>query len=165
MTVDLSRLSDGERVACVSAIVFFILMFFHWFEFEAVFDESRGGPLPFLEPFAPERSTWEALGYVPFVFVVAISVTLTVGALRLTPGAELPVQANAAVALCGIVSVLLILFRIVDPPTLAGTDTYVFEGVAQISVFLALVAALGIAAGGLSALRREALLRRDRLRR
>ncbi len=133
-----------------------MLMFSRWFEFEAVFDESGSGPLPYLQPFAPEKSTWEALGYLPFVFVIAIGVTLTAGALRLTPGAELPAQANAAVALCGIVSVLLILFQIVVPPTFDGGEDYVFEGVAQLPVFLALAAASGIAVGGLLAWREEA---------
>jgi hypothetical protein len=63
------------------------------------------------------------------------------------------------VALLGIVSALLILLRIFDPPnfgseeTLFGTVTY--EGTVQFPIFLALLAAAGIAFGGGWAMREE----------
>lgn len=135
----------------------FVLMFFQWFEFEAV-EELGPGPLPMLTLFVPEKSTWDALGYIPFVFVVAISVTLVVAALRFLPGAELSVRADEGVAFCGIASALLILFRIVDPPSFGGGESFTFEGIegiAQFPAFLAPATALGIALGGCLAMREE----------
>lgn len=51
---------------------------------------------------------------------------------------------------------LLILFRIVDPPTFGVEETITSEGTVQISIFLALSAAAGIAFGGWRAMREEA---------
>jgi hypothetical protein len=61
------------------------------------------------------------------------------------------------VAILGIVSVLLILFRIVDPPNFGSEGIQQFEGTAQLPMFLALAAAAGIAFGGCLAMREEGI--------
>jgi hypothetical protein len=68
------------------------------------------------------------------------------------------------VAVLGIVSVLLILFRIVDPPNFGSEENtqlegvvFQFEGTVQLPMFLALAAAAGIALGGCLAMRGEGI--------
>lgn len=148
--MDLGRLSRGEWIASVSSILLFVLMFFNWFGAKTIMTTSL---LFLLNVFAPDRSAWEALDYIPFVLVVAIGVTLTVAGLRLTPGSRLPDRINAVVGALGIASALLILYRILDPPIFSTKSTYFVEGTVLPPTFLALAAATGIALGGFLALR------------
>ncbi len=148
----LGRLSNGEKIAGVSAILLFVLMFFDWFG-----TQSSSGAFGL---FSVGRSAWEALDYIPIVLMIAIVVALGVVALRLSGTAyQPPVPANAVVAILGIVSALLVLFRIVNPPHFGSLrfplGTVTIEGTAQPPIFLALVAALGIAFGGGWAMREE----------
>lgn len=77
-------------------------------------------------------------------------------ALRLTDAVRKPpVPVNAPVALLGLVSVLLILFRILEPPIFAVERTVTWEGTVQFPIVLALLAAAGIAFGGCLAMREE----------
>jgi hypothetical protein len=70
------------------------------------------------------------------------------------------------VAILGAGSALLIVFRIVDPPNFGSLrdpfGTVPIEGTAQPPIFLALVAALGIALGGYLATRKEGVDLRHR---
>lgn len=153
--VGLGRLSNGERISSVSAILLFVFMFFHWFGVKLsntsnlLFDVRGGGP---------GKSAWEALEYIPIVLVITIVVTLAVAALRLTNTVHRPpIPVDAVVAILGIVSVLLILFRIVDPPIFEVEPTITSEGTVQFPIFLALLAAAGMAFGGCLAMREEGI--------
>jgi hypothetical protein len=152
--MDLGRLSTGERISSVSAILLFVFMFFDWFSFKG---SNTSNLLFLIESIRPAESAWEALSYIPFVLLVTISVTLMVSALRLTPEAQLPVRVNAGIAILGIASALLILFRIVDPPTFETEWVITYETTVLFPTFLALAAAAGIAVGGLWATREEGL--------
>jgi hypothetical protein len=55
----------------------------------------------------------------------------------------------------GVASLLLILFRIVDPPVFYVEPTLTYEGAAQLPIFLPLAAAAGVAFGGFWAMREE----------
>jgi magnesium-transporting ATPase (P-type) len=150
--VELGRLSSGERIASVSAILLFVCMFFDWFGVESS-DDS-------FSLFSVGHSAWEALDYIPFVLLITIIVTLAVAVLRFKRVVlELPVSINAVVAILGVVSVLLIFFRIVDPPSFGsfGTafGTVSAEGTVELGVVLALLAAAGIAFGSYRGMREE----------
>lgn len=147
----LSRLTNGERVAGVSAVLLFVFMFFHWFGVKAIntsnllFDVRAGGP---------GISAWGALDYIPIILVITIIVTLAVVALRLTDAAAKPsAPVTALVAILGLVSVLLILVRIVEPPVFDVERTVTYEGAVQFPIFLALLAAAGVAFGACLAMR------------
>jgi hypothetical protein len=104
----------------------------------------------------PGKSAWEALEYIPIVLTITIIVTLAVAALRLVSTSTRPsLPANSLVAILGLVSMLLISFRIVDPPTFGVEETITSEGAVQVPIFLALLAAAGIAGGGWRAMREE----------
>lgn len=153
------RLGNGERIASISAILLFVLTFFHWFGIKAV---NTSNLLFAVEGRGPGKSAWEALDYTPFVLLSAVIVTLAVAAMRLTnPAKRRTVLLDAVVAILGIVSVLLILYRIADPPIFNVETTITIEGAAQLPIFLALFAAAGIARGGCLAMREEGRSSRD----
>jgi hypothetical protein len=150
--MDLDKLSDGEKIAGVSAILLFVFMFFDWFGVEV---SGPGGSISFSGGEAGQ-SAWDALDFIPIVLVVAIIAALAVVALRLTDSAyEPPVSANAVVAILGIVSALLILFRIVDPPSFGSFNGVSADGTVEFGIFLGLLAAAGIGFGGYRAMQEE----------
>jgi hypothetical protein len=142
--MDADRLSTGEKIAGISAILLFIFMFFDWFTASAsngFISVSVGG------------SAWDALDVIPIILMIAIIAAVAVAVVRLIEADFEPqLSMNAVVAILGILSVLLILYRIVSPPD---------SGISQISVdpalgiFLGLIAAAGIAYGGYRAMQEE----------
>jgi len=143
------RLALGEKIAAVSAILLFAFMFLDWFGMKSSEDS--------FSLFSISRSAWEALDYIPILLLLAIIVTLYDTGLRVV--LRLAAPTNAVVAILGVISAVLILYRIIYPPnfgsmgTAWGTVTY--EGTLQLPIFLALAAAVGIAYGGLRAMREE----------
>lgn len=149
--MELGRLSNGERIAGISAILLFAFMCLHWF------GSKDSGELRL---FSVDRTAWEALDYIPIILLITIVVTLAAVVLRPpNPVRKSPIPINAVVAILGIVSVLLILFRILDPPNFGSFreiwGTITIEGTVQLPIFLALFAAAGIAFGGCLAMREE----------
>lgn len=149
--MEIGRLSNGERIAGVSAILLFTFMCLHWF------GSKDSGELRL---FSVDRNAWEALDYIPIVLLITIVVTLAAVVLRSPNRARKPpIPINAVVAILGVVSMSLILFRILDPPNFGSFreiwGTIAIEGTVQIPIFLALLAAAGIAAGGCLAMREE----------
>ena len=142
----LGRLNFGEEIAAVSAVLLFVSMFFHWFGVEA---HNTSNLLILIKSVEPGKSAWEALDYIPIVLLTTIVITLAATTLRLAGAVRNPsFLANVAVPILGLVSTLLILFRIVDPPVFSVEPTVTIEGVVQWPIFLALAAAAGIAYGG-----------------
>lgn len=123
------------------------------------------GPTPYLlglGELSLGQSAWEALDVISVVLLITIVVALAVAALRLVDSVHgFPIPVNAVVAIFGIVSVLLILFRIVDPPNFGSEEFLQFEGTVQAPMFLALSAAAGIAFGGCLAMREEGIFLSD----
>lgn len=152
--MSLGRLNNGERIAAVSAILLYVFMSFDWF---AVEGSNKNSPLlNLIQTRRPGQSAWEALDFISIVLLIAIIAALAVAALRLMDALHKPpVPVNAAVATLGFVSMLLILFRIVVPPDFGSEGIFEFEGTVQLPVFLALLAAVGIAFGGCLAMREE----------
>lgn len=141
----LDRPGSGQKIAGISAFLLFVFMFLDWFGTKSS-DVSVG-------LFSVGRSAWEALDYIPIVLLIAVVVALAVAALRLANAIGRPsTAANAVVAILGLVSTLLILFRVIEPPSFGGFGTpfgpVTYEGTAQFPIFLALLAATGITLGG-----------------
>jgi hypothetical protein len=146
----LSRLSNGERIMAVSAILLFVFMFFDWFGLK---DAGE------LRLFSVGHNAWEALDYIPIILGITIFAALRVVALRVTAIRKPPVPANMLVAILGTLSTMLIVYRIADPPNFGSFQeawgTITIEGTVQFPIFLALLAAAGIAVGGFLAMRGE----------
>lgn len=141
--MDVDRLSTGEKIAGVSAILLFIFMFFDWFSVSVgngFFSASTG-------------NAWDWLDVIPIVLLIAIVAALGVAVVRLTEAdLEPTISMNAVVAILGIVSVLLILYRIVSPPDSGFSEIDVSPA---FGIFLGLIAAAGIAYGGYRAMQEE----------
>jgi hypothetical protein len=145
--MDVDRLSTGEKIAGVSAVLLFIFMFFDWFTVEVtggegLFSVSEGG------------SAWDALDVIPIILMVAIIAAVALAVIRLTDALfEPPVSMAAVVAILGGISVLLILYRIIDPPL--DSDIPGVEISRSIGIYLSLLAAAGITYGGYRAMQEE----------
>ncbi|MFI5028991.1 MAG: hypothetical protein ACHQCF_08455, partial [Solirubrobacterales bacterium] len=149
--MDADKLNTGEKVAAVSAVLLFIFMFFTWFGVEVSGVGGFSGSVP-----GAGGSAWDALDFIPIVLMITIIVALAVAVLRLTDSTyELPVSMNAVVTALGGFSVLLILFRIVDPPSFGSFGGVSVDGTVEIGIFLGLIAAAGIAYGGYLAMKEE----------
>lgn len=156
----LGRLSYGEKISGVSAVLLFVFMFFHWFGVEAV---NNTGLLFDIRGGLPGKSVWEALDYTPIVLVVTVAATLSVAALRLTNVVHRPLTpVNVVVTILGLVSMVLIFLPVLDPPNFGTVGLITYEGTVQLPIFLALLAAAGIAFGGCLALCEERFFLGDR---
>jgi hypothetical protein len=147
--MDLNRLTQGEKIAGVSAVLLFVFMFFDWYGVSI----SGGG-----QSFGVEGggNAWNALDFIPIILLITI-VAAVANALNEASdsGIEPPVYGGTVVAVLGIVSTLLILFRIVFTPEFASFGGVTAEGSVKLGIFLGLIAAAGIAYGGYRAMQEE----------
>jgi hypothetical protein len=149
--MDVNRLSQGARIAAISGIVLFIVMFLNWFgiDIDGVQDLSEENLRDAEEAFRGEGdadadsfsiSAWESFSFIDILLFAAVVVSVGLAALRATGNdLDLPIPAGTLVAGAGALAVLLILFRLLDTP-------YGFDR--EIGVFLGLIAAAGITYGG-----------------
>lgn len=144
----LDKLSQGEKIAAVSAILLFVFMFFDWFSAEVSVGAAAA---------SEGVDAWDALNWIPVVLVVTILAALFVATLRLTDAQYKPsISGSAVVAVLGGLSFLLILYRIIDPPGASGSIPGVsFHVSPTFWIFVSLVAAAGIAYGGYRAMGEE----------
>jgi hypothetical protein len=149
--VDIGKLSPGEKIAGVSAIALFIFTFFDWF---TVSVSGAGGA--FDTGAVGAGSAWDALDNIPIFLMITILVVLAVVGLRLSDSDfEPPVSPSVVVVVLGAISVLLILFRIIDTPgggSFAGVSVDVSP---TFGIFISLIAAAGITYGGYEAMKEE----------
>jgi hypothetical protein len=152
--MEADRLSTGEKVSAVSAILLFIFMFFDWFGVEVSGVPGFTGDVS-----GAGGSAWDALDVIPIFLMLAIVVAIGVAVIRLTDAdLEPPISLNAIVAALGGLAVLLILYRIIDQPGGGGDFGGVEVDVTlKLGIFLALVAAGGIAYGGYRAMQEEGM--------
>jgi len=145
--MDADRLSTGEKIAGVSAVLLFIFMFFDWFTLNV-----SGGELV---TFSAGGNAWEVFTWIDLLMLLTVVVAVAVAVIRLSDAiVEPPFSLNAAVAILGGLSVLFIVYRIIDPPLdtggVAGVDVS-----RAIGVYLGLLAAAGITYGGYRAMQEE----------
>jgi len=151
--MEADRLSTGEKIAAVSAILLFVFMFFDWFGVEVSGVPGFSGDIS-----GSGGSAWDALDVIPLFLMLAIVAAIGVAVIRLTDAdIELPVSLNAIVAALGGFAVLLILFRILFPPDFGSFGGVEVDATLKLGIFLGLLASAGIAYGGYSAMREEGM--------
>ncbi len=152
--MELDRLNSGEKIAGISAILLFVFMFFvDWFGVEVSSAAGLSGDFP-----GAGGSAWDALDLIRFVLLLTALAAVGLAALRLTDSTyEPPVPASTVVAVLGAISVLLILFRIVDPPSFGSFGGVSYDATLEVGIFLGLISAAGIAYGGYSAMQEEGI--------
>jgi len=149
--MDVERLSTGEKIAGVSAILLFIFMFFDWFSVDV---SVSGGSLALTA--SEGGSAWDALDVIPIFLMIAIIAAVGVAVVRLTDAVFEPsISVNAVVAALGGLAVLLILYRIISPPDAGSAPGVSVDVSPAIGIFLGLIAAAGIAYGGYRAMQEE----------
>ncbi len=147
--MDLDRLGTGERIAGVSAIVLFVFMFVDWYDVSV----SGGG---FSTGTLGSGSAWDALDNLPIFLVVVVVAVLALVVFRLSDSVyELPFPASVFVAGLGLVSALLILYRIIDTPYGGDYGGVSVDVSPTLGIFVSLIAAGGIAYGGWKAMQEE----------
>ncbi len=149
----LDKLSPGEKIAGGSAILLFIFMFFDWFGVEVSGVGGFSGSVP-----GEGGSAWEALDFIPIILLITVVAALVLVGLRLTDSAyEPPVPMSTIVTVLGVISVVLILFRIVFPPSFGDFGGVSVDATLSLGIFLGLLAAGGIAYGGYSTMKEEGI--------
>jgi hypothetical protein len=160
--MDLNRLSTGEKIAGVSGIALILIMFiFDWFGLKvsgvAGFSAEGG------------KNAW---GSYNFLFALILLLTGLAGAALAFMRAnqqelDLPVALSAIVTGLAVVSLIIIVISIISPPNVA--DVSLPSGIdktRKIGVFLGLIATIGVAYGGWTAMQEEGTSfsdQRDRL--
>ena len=143
--MDLDRLSMGEKIAGLSAVLLFIFMFFDWFTASV-----SGGVL------SVGGDAWEAFELIDLFLLITVIAALATAVIRLSEALFEPsISVNAVVAILGIVSVLLVLFRIIDPPGGGSVGGISVDVSPAVGAFLGVIAAAGIAYGGYRAMQEE----------
>jgi hypothetical protein len=131
--MDLRRLRAGEWIAAASGAVLFVSLFLPWY--------SAAGE---------DTSAWQSLAAIDIVLalVAALAVSLLpVTATQRVPA--VPIALSAFVTLTGLIGLLLVLVRLANLPGAA-------EG-REWGLWLGLLAAIGVVAGGAFAMRDERL--------
>jgi hypothetical protein len=149
-------LRAGEAIYLIAAVLLFVLMFFQWYGV----DLGRSGSGSSLEAVTfsvKGGDAWQTLEVIPIFLMLAIAVAVGAALLRLSGSEWKPaIPSGAAVCVLGGLAALLILIRIVSPPGLGGEiEGISYETNLEVGIFLAFVAALGIAYGGWRAMSEE----------
>src|SRR4051794_23797212 len=149
----LDKLSPGEKIAGGSAIALLVFMFFNWFGAEVSGVSGFSGRVA-----GDAGNAWDTLDFIPIVLLITVIAALVMAGLRLADSAyEPPIPMSTIVTVFGVISVLLILFRIIDPPTFASFGGVSVDATLSVGIFLGLIAAGGIAYGGYSTMREEGI--------
>jgi hypothetical protein len=146
--MDADRLRTGELIAAVSGVALFIIMFLPWFGVDLEVPEGAEEAAEAIG-FSADTSfnAWQSFDFIDLVLLVTIVVAVGMAvAAMAAQTVALPVAASALTAGLGILSTLLVLYRIIDPPNELGRKFWLFLG---------LVAAAGIAYGGWRAMQEE----------
>ncbi len=140
--MDADRLRTGELIAGISGVILLVVMFLPWFGLDFGVPEEiedLGLGIPAVDE-SVNISAWEAFDFIDLVLLVTAVVAIGTAVMTATASTvALPVAASAITAGLGIISTLLVLYRILDTP--GGTDR-------KFGVFVGLIAAAGVAYGG-----------------
>jgi hypothetical protein len=145
--MDIDRVRRGELIAGISAVALFIIMFLPWFGFDVGGNvEDVANQFGVSVPDA-NFTAWESFDFIDIVLFVTVIVAVAFAAASaMSQTVALPVAASAITAGLGILSTILIIYRLIDTPGDADR---------KYGVFLGLIAAAGIAYGGWLAMQEE----------
>lgn len=146
--MELNRLTQGEKIAGVAALLLFISMFFAWFGFDTGLGdlENQFG----LESTGPDSVTFNAWESFDFIDLVLLITAIAGVGTALARASDLDVDfpLSTVVAVLGGLATLLVLYRILDTPGDADREWGVFVG---------LILSALVAYGGYRAMQEEGL--------
>jgi hypothetical protein len=140
-----------DLLAGISGLVLLISLFLPWFgpssEAEQVLEEAQqiseqaGGTPP--DPLDLTESAWQAFTIVDLILLVTAIVAILAGvravAAAASPGGRAAVGATAVTAALGTIASLLVFYRVLNP---------IGEAAREYGLYIGLLAAIGVAAGG-----------------
>jgi hypothetical protein len=142
-----SRLGRGEMIAAVSGAALIIIMFLNWWSAPSVADVTGIAEQLGVETGDRTFNAWQASSFNDIIWFVTAVAAIGLGLLSATQTRmNLPVAASAIVTALGILSLILIVIRLIDPPYDLGREY---------GVWLGLIALLGITYGGWTAMQEE----------
>ena len=149
--MDTNRLRTGELIAGIAGVVLLIVMFLSWYG--APDSVTAGGVTIDVDDAASDLgidttvNAWQSFSFIDLVlFVTAVVAIGLAVATAMAQKVTLPVAASALTAGLGILSTLLIIYRILDP---------VEDASRKFGIFIGLVAAAAIAYGGWRSMQEE----------
>ncbi|MDX6674350.1 MAG: hypothetical protein QOH11_1768 [Solirubrobacteraceae bacterium] len=162
--MDTTKLRLGELIAGVSAILLFIVMFFHWYGiktglssqgsaiFKSVTGQSVGSTVGV--------SAWQIYSYTDLLLLLLIILAIGMVVLSATErSAAVPISMNAIVTAFGGLMTLIVLYRLINQPGPNDFVTVKFWG------YVGLLLTAGIAVGAFLAMRDEGTSFSDTARR
>ncbi len=143
--MDTSRLGRGETIAAASAIaLLFIMLVFDWFGVGGGSIDTGVGTITY---HGAGGNAFQVFGFIDVILFITVVVAVVAAALSANAtSVNTPVALSAITTGLGGLSVILIIYRIIDTPY--GLDR-------KIGVWLGLIAAAGIAYGGWTAMQEE----------
>jgi hypothetical protein len=132
--MDVNRLSQGEKIAAGSAIVLFIVMFFSWFGLpENEFTNALGAA-----GIDTSANAWQSFSFIDVVLLVTVVIAIGAAVVKATESTvDFPL--STVITVLGALSTILVLYRILDPPSDASR---------KFGVFLGLIFAAALTYGG-----------------
>ncbi|MEK6326271.1 MAG: hypothetical protein AABM66_01945 [Actinomycetota bacterium] len=149
--MDFTRLTQGEKIAGASGIALILIMFiFSWYGVELAGESVPDSGV----------NAWQAFGFIDIVLLVTVAGAIGLALISASQTeVGLPVAASAVVAGLGILSVILLLYRIIDTPGDVSAASALFnqdfDVTRKIGVWLGLIAAIGVTYGGWRAMQEE----------
>jgi hypothetical protein len=135
--LETNRLSQGQLVAAVSALLLFVISFLPWFSATAGVVTVGGAATA-----SKDFSLWEAENPLDIYLLIVILVALVPAVLAFADSGRETGMAGAATALLAGVGVVLIIYQLFDH------DFFGFDFSTKIGFWLGLLACVGIAVGG-----------------
>lgn len=139
-----SLISRGDAIAAAGGLLLLVLMFLNWFDVALA---QAGSPIG-----VQEKTGWQAYGGPFDVLIMALAATpigiaAAKAAGRLPP---LPLEQGLMVLGAGALLALIVGARLIDPPdvTAVAIPGIEVDDTREIPAFLALAAAMAVAAGG-----------------
>lgn len=149
----MENLRTGEKIAGASGVALLIIMFLSWWG-----APGELGDLAEISGVDTSANAWELADFLDLVWALTAIAGITLAAMAMTSTqTNLPVALSAITAGLGGLSVLTIIYRLLDTP---------YDASRKYGVFLGLIAAAGIAYGGWIAMQEEGTSfsdQRDRL--
>lgn len=143
-----AELTSGEWIAAIAAILLFVFTFFDWYGYE-----QRGNLLFLIDLFGFPANAWDKLGVIPWILVTAVVAAIGMAALRIVGSKrESAIPPSAIVTVLGGLAVLLVGYRIIDPPGIPEVSGASLRITVEYGAYLSLAAAAGISIGGYRAM-------------
>ncbi len=130
--MDLNKLTQSDRIIAGSALALILFSFFPWYGIDVGFGSAS-------------RNGWDyfLFGIIPVLLAVVMVAQIAVNRFTDTKLPDIPVSWGQVHMIAGIVAAALVVLKL-----LIGDDVGGFDLDRKFGLFLAAIAALGLAAGG-----------------